>query len=506
MKKLKPILILVLTSLVFNDLFWHESSGLNIILFDLIIMAAILFIHPRDIYKRPMLYPMIGVLLTSIAILLHNSVMSFWMHTLSWFLFVGIVNQTHLKSILFFLPVSIGNHFMWYGSFSSFFTRDQNPSKYWNSIFKWTKLIVIPLFVLLLFTLIFYTANPVFQMYVDSITTKVGLLLDRIFRNISVERILFIFVGFSFSGWAIFKSNISFLDEIKTKFTDHLRRSKIKNRASILHLNKPKILALKSEYRIAYLLMISLNGLLLIVNIIDVNWIWLNFEYDGLMNLSQFVHEGTYLLIFSILISMGILFYFFRNNLNFYPKNTLIVHLATFWIIQNCVLVISVAIRNVHYITHFGLAYKRIGVFIFLIATLYGLFTLYIKINYRKTSYFVLRYNMWFTYFLLVTASLNNWDATITDHNINHGNTQNMDLSFLLSMSDKELATLFEHRELFGKNLEDNYRHTLINRIELFMQKYESRSWRSFNFAEHQSYTYLKKHYSPLRIKPGVDD
>ena len=63
------------------------------------------------------------------------------------------------------------------------------------------------------------------------------------------------------------------------------------------------------------------NVLLLVVNIIDINWLWIDFNPKSIDNLSQLVHEGTYVLIFSILLSMAIIEYFFRGNINFYKKN-----------------------------------------------------------------------------------------------------------------------------------------------------------------------------------------
>ena len=108
-----------------------------------------------------------------------------------------------------------------------------------------------------------------------------------------------------------------------------------------------------------------LNLLLLVVNVLDINWIWFDFEVPLEFSLKQFVHEGTYLLIFSILLSMMLVLYFFRSSLNFYPKKKALVVLGKIWIIQNMVLAFSVFIRNYHYIDYHGLAGKRIGVIAF---------------------------------------------------------------------------------------------------------------------------------------------
>jgi hypothetical protein len=72
------------------------------------------------------------------------------------------------------------------------------------------------------------------------------------------------------------------------------------------------------------------------------------------------------MLILSILLSLGILIYYFRSNQNFYPKNGFLKAAAYLWLVQNAVLSVSVLIRCGYYISEYGLAYKRIGVVIFL--------------------------------------------------------------------------------------------------------------------------------------------
>src|SRR5690606_28371186 len=92
---------------------------------------------------------------------------------------------------------------------------------------------------------------------------------------------------------------------------------------------------LQTEYKIGLLVLAVLNLLLLAVNVIDIQWVWIGFEVPLHFNLRQFVHEGTYLLILSILISIGIVLYLFRGSLNFHPKNKWLKILGKAWIIQN---------------------------------------------------------------------------------------------------------------------------------------------------------------------------
>src|SRR6185437_2384871 len=77
------------------------------------------------------------------------------------------------------------------------------------------------------------------------------------------------------------------------------------------------LLALKSELTMGSISLLLLNALLLLINIIDVKYVWLGFTFHKDANMAAYVHEGAWLLIFSIVLAMLLLLFFFRGNLNF---------------------------------------------------------------------------------------------------------------------------------------------------------------------------------------------
>ena len=146
---------------------------------------------------------------------------------------------------------------------------------------------------------------------------------------------------------------------------------------------------------------------------------------------------------------MGVLIYLFRKNLNFFPNNILLKRLAYAWIMQNVLLTLSVALRNARYIDFHGLAYKRIGVIIFLIFTLYGLWTMYRKVRECKSIYFLLEKNAWVVYSVLLLTCVINWDVLITRYNLFVETKGAIDKTFLLrTVSDKNLPLLEENLDL----------------------------------------------------------
>ena len=149
---------------------------------------------------------------------------------------------------------------------------------------------------------------------------------------------------------------------------------------------------------------------------------------------------------------MLLLLFFFRSNLNFYKKNKWLRYGAYLWIFQNSFLVFSVFNRDYYYISHYGLAYKRIGLLFFLAMVLAGLVTVFLKIYYTKTIYFLLRINAWAGIILLVFDSAINWDETIAQYNLTRKSTIPLDVPFLFPFQI-EHCPYFKKIETFLKML-----------------------------------------------------
>ncbi len=233
--------------------------------------------------------------------------------------------------------------------------------------------------------------------------------------------------------------------------------------------------------------------MLLANNLIDIDWIWLGFEIPENFSLTQFVHEGTYLLILSILLSMGIMLYFFRENQHFFRPGGWLHRLSYLWILQNVVLLISVGLRNYHYIAYHGLAYKRIGVIFFLLLTGVGLLTLFLKIRHARSPFFLFRVNGWAVYVVMLGLCLVNWDVFIARYNLRQEYPGQLDTSFLLSLSGKALPELVAHREVFTRRADGfDEGKLLAEKIAHFRTGYESRSWLSWNLADYRAYWSLE--------------
>ena len=265
-------------------------------------------------------------------------------------------------------------------------------------------------------------------------------------------------------------------------------------------------IALKNQNRRGIILLLLVNVLLLIENIIDIKWLWFGFQLPETFSLQHYVREGTGFLIASILLSIGVLLYYFRRNQNFYSKNSLLKILAYLWVGQNLLLCFSLFLRNYHYIDFHGLAYKRIGVIVFISLTIFGLITLYNKIRNVKSVYYLLRMNTWALYVILVLLSCYNWDVNIAKYNLAHWNKGEIDVDFYLKLSDKALPVVFQNLDSVRTQMEAHKKNKVqwithldydifVNELQAkrdkFIQKYEEHSWLSFNFSDQKAYNRL---------------
>ncbi len=469
----------IIASLAFNILFWKEGFGINTTIFTLVSLLGIYLSDKSTFKNRNMQIISLGTLTLSIAILFTHSFFSIFIFLFSFVFLIGFSQQ---PSISF-----LGN-----SSFTGLMSLIEAPIKFFYNLPhpQWKRpnlgrsisLLSIPAAIFILFFFIYALANHKLALFV---TDAIQKAYDFFFAmDISWARLLFIGIGFFIAAGLGIKNRNKIDFGI---FPENIKREK-KPKTEGIPNNFPTI-GLKNEYKIAFMTILSLNGLLLLVNILDINHVWMKeVEQLNIWELKEFVYQGTYVLIFSIALAMGILIYFFRKNLNFFPNNKWLKHASYFWIAQNAFLTLSVGVRNFQYVQYYGLAYKRIGVFIFLFLTLLGFITMLIKINQKKSLQFLLNKNAWIWYFVFWSLSWVNWDSSITKYNIYSHYETDIDLDFLFKeVSDKNILILEQEKDI----LEERSKYSLSeiqNKIDIkkknFMDRKETQTWLSWNYSD----------------------
>ncbi|HCS19733.1 MAG TPA: hypothetical protein DIW47_04075 [Bacteroidetes bacterium] len=238
----------------------------------------------------------------------------------------------------------------------------------------------------------------------------------------------------------------------------------------------------------------------------DIRYIWFSGIDDNYDQAQWALRRGTGALIMSILASIFFALYVFRGNLLFYAHQVWLKRLTNAWLSLNALLCISLLIRTMVYVQQFNLAYKRIGVIVFVVCALFGIGSLIYRMLHTKNSWFLIRVNLNVIVGSFVLLSCFNWDKIIVNYNLNHQEAY-MDYDFLYT---RELATVLEadfpdevtNSEMRGaKNFSwliskygrIHYKEMLDTRIKTWKLNHQDHDLRSWNYQEHRTRFAIEK-------------
>jgi hypothetical protein len=477
------LLAVLLAVFLFDFLFWQEKLGLNALIFTAVWLGALLWAFPESRSGRRFQVTAGGMALSAVMVTWHNSGAAQLTWAVSAMCAAGFAQERQMRFVLYALMQYLQSFFFTlgsvFGALTSGGTEGQHKAR---RLRRNLGMGCLPLLVVAVFYGFYAVANPKFADLSERFWAEVWRFFS---FDVSLAHLFFVGFGLFLCGGAIFHK----MAEWNEPTSDVLLR--VRRKFDRTYSTVFPVLALRREQQQSVLLLVMLNALLLLVNLTDVRYVWFGFGEEVLDDLKSYVHEGTYALVASILVAMGVLFHIFRKNLNFYPNNLLLKRLAAAWLIQNAVLSASVAVRNWRYVDFHGLAYKRIGVFLFLLLVAVGLLTLWLRIRDRRTTFWLWHWNGWALYALLLLNACVNWDVLITRYNLSGRPRSTVDVQHMIhGMSSKNLHILEENMEQLGRveaypNIGAEQIQTgLKHKREHFERGLEGLSWKSCNGAD----------------------
>ena len=418
--------ISLIAAILFSLLFFKQHMGLNMLLFSILTTVILALLHPNKFKNITTLIFTMFFLLSSTMVFFYNSSLAIIASVISFFILLGTVVES--KSSIY---VQMFNGF--YTTIASGFVMEFERFQEESSAIKkreinflyWLKMIGIPLVFVSVFILLYRSANP----YFDEIINKIDVSF------INIQWLLFTVMGY------FLMINITNPVVIETVTSQDLKTPNIlTKKEEIVQVTK----SLLHENQLGIVLFIVLNGLLIFFLSTDVVYLSRIIDLQA-PTLSKIVHEGIYALITSIVFAITIILYFFRGNLNFFAKNQQLRLLTFTWILLNIILVGFTSYKNYLYVTEYGFTYKRIGVFVYLLLSLIGLITTYIKVYRVYNLWYLIRKNLQVAYLILIVSITINWDAFITNYNTKYAN--NTDVNYLIDLSDNNTFLLKEYAE-----------------------------------------------------------
>jgi Leucine-rich repeat (LRR) protein len=484
----KNDIILVIAVAAYSFLFYLQAAGFNFILFNLILISLLAWKNMEIVKNPSWLIIAAGSLISSLFIFLYGNTLSITSNITSLLLLSAMSfsrDSSLFTGILYSIYSTVASvAFM----ILDIMDRKKNkPEVKKHNYGQKILLITCGLVIILILFFLYRESNPLFKDFTKDIN------LD----FISIAWIRFTLIGFILLYGFFYHRNVRSLYKYDVSIP-----SKLANLSEEENQKKRtrKFMSVETEWKSGLILLVLLNFLIIIVNILDALYLWAGNGLPAGVSFSDSVHQSVGTLIFSIIIAICIILFFFRSEMNFYKKNKTLKAFAFLWIVQNIMMVVSTIYRNQIYISEYSLTYKRIGVYAYLILAVAGLISTFIKIKGSRSNWYLFRFNGWSFYLVLLLFSGFNWDKVITRYNISHSKT--LDIEYLLYMSDTNIPDLLKldyDKKLIGYVQSNNlssgiqadlnernyyesitYRNYLHYKIYKFLNSYQQYGWKSW--------------------------
>lgn len=479
------LIILTLASFL-HLLLWEAELGLNLLIFAVLSSLSLRWVKPEIAARKEVKIVLAAWCFTGLCVVVQHSNLSFYSYWIFFFISIGYLQSEKVRFWLFGLIESGRGLFLgWLISLKRLGVSRQTKSNGLPQLSR-IRLLFVPVLVVIPFYLLYREANTTFGQLNQQLPQFLSTLWS---IELNWSRLLIFCLC-----WLLV---IALLGQRKGLIRMHhlaqkwqyTRLGRRQYDFFNLFKNGPSTLALKREFQTAILTFIALNILLFFINLIDVSTVWLDWNPRPANTLSQFVHEGTWLLILSILLAMLVVLVFLRGNLNFLNNSKRLKQWVYLWLAQNAFLTLSVGLRNSHYIHQYALAHGRIIVAFFLLLVLFGLYTMYQKVKGPKTTFYLLQTNGVAFMLTLLIATAINWDSLITRYNLAYAASDQYHLVYRLNNNLIPLLDAVQSGQPTFISTAD-----IAHREKKFQQELQYYDWRSWNYSIYRQHQALKSY------------
>ncbi len=445
-KTLSTVLIAILGSY----LFFEEFVGLNMLIFSSISVAFVCTLYPNlSIAKK--FSAITPVMLCAFFLVFYPQTFTVLMWMLSY-LVMWSVMAFDFKPVL--IPFHGASSMIVAPLYDFGEIIKENPIKRDSTLTHKLSTYLIVALIVLVFVLLYSSSNPIFSKFIPSIKW---------------DSVYFELFAFTIFIYGIHHGLVKFR---KNNFLASLNESEIK-------ISDGTISEENGQYfNIAHISFWSLTAILAAVNLLDIVVLLTGKLPEGI-TYSEYVHQGFFTLIFSMILAIGLIVYFYRGQLYFHQKVLLLKRASYFWIAQNLLLALITANKNLLYVSAYGLTYKRIAVFLFLICIVIGLILCISKIKYPYTNWHFFNRLTKYAFVIFLFAALIPYDYIITHYNVK--NIDQLDATYLLYLDHPDYKLLHSALDATDESQSD-----IIEKTEVKMQYLSTvantSGWQSWNY------------------------
>ena len=451
---MKKYHLILACSLIFTLLFYNESIGVNLAIFGLVLTGMICYFFQDRFVNRSHWMLTLTAVLSCFAFAWYGDFVSFLALSMSIIFLQFKVNDVKLKIIQVFPLVfingitSLGRMLM----FSQWLPKREIKNDLAKKVIAY---FIIPTVFVALFFIVYAFGSDHFS----SLFSDYNLDLD-IFQIILISLLGF-YISFTFWNYWVPEICYDKNSMLDNDFSNEIRATNQKTFS---------FLDLDFERKSGEITLVLLNCMLLVF-IATYNYEQF-FETIETSKLSAATHERVNAVIFSIIMAVGVILFYFKGGFNFDKKAKNLKQLAKIWILLNGVLIVSAIIKNSEYVSFFGLTYKRLGVFAFLFLAIIGLFFAFLKITKQKTNAYLFNQMVWYFYGTILLCSFVNWGNLITNYNISVNRGVEPKFLSRLNFNDETRREYFLLKNIDGKDNESSRKELIFNRQnERFLSK-----------------------------------
>lgn len=468
-------------------LFYDQKIGISVALFLGVLAGLSLLTNPVHAGLRQWLFAAAVLLMGLASVVEEFNVLSATLAVLA----VAVAISSLTNPLINGLRARYGavQELLLVGPFRIFMDIAHSPR--WSLTLKSFTVWVVPLFLSLVFLLLFASANPVIETWLSVMDPRAAA------SRLSAVRLLFwgvtlcVVWPFVYLKWVCWSLSGVWVYETEPAAAEPVSEqapSELFGAAAILRS------------------LLLFNLLFAVQTGLDVVYLWGGVALPDGLTYAAYAHRGAYPLIVTALLAAGFVLAAMRPG-GPAERMPVIRTLVFFWVAQNVMLVVSSMLRLDLYVQIYSLTYWRIAALIWMLLVAAGLILIVARIALDRSNGWLVRMNLATLALLACICAFINFPYVIATWNVDHSkemsaNGQTLDFSYLLGLGPQALPAIDRYlATLTNAYVHDNltwYRDQLVTN-----QLAELDSWRAWSFRGYRLKRYLAAiGRSPAQEKP----
>jgi hypothetical protein len=258
----RSLIVLLVTAAAFDLLFWKQDIGINLPLYAVLITGALLGRYGWKGLSLPARAVMAALLVACFFTVWYNSVVAIITGFVCLFVFAALAHEVEVRSLYYGIAQAVTNYALSPFGASRSIGEALEGRRVPRAGWRWFKLALIPLALLVIYFQIYRVANPKFDHLTAGFLDSLSQWLDDLFSEILTPHTIFFAFAVFLSAGLLFRFAPRMLADHEKQWTELLLRRRVKRP----HWLAPASLnPLERERKTGVILLVMMNVLLAVV-------------------------------------------------------------------------------------------------------------------------------------------------------------------------------------------------------------------------------------------------